>query len=266
MMAVGLLRSLFAYRGYILGSVKREFQLKYRNSLLGAAWNVLNPLAQILVYTLIFAQVMPARLPGVEAYWGYGIHLCAGIFAWGLFAEILGRCQTIFLDNANFIKKLNFPRICLPVIVVLNALLNFAVVLVLFSVFLLCVGSFPGWVVLSAIPVLLVQLCFAVGLGIVVGTLNVFFRDVGQLFTIALQFWFWLTPIVYPLDILAAPVRALVAWNPLTPVILAWQRIFVTGAVPHWETLGWPFVAGMVLCFAGWRLFRRHAGEMADEL
>ena len=80
------LYSLWAYRGFILGSVKREFQIKYRNSLLGAAWNIINPLAMIVVYTVIFSQVMHSRLSGVENAFGYSVYLCAGILTWGLFA------------------------------------------------------------------------------------------------------------------------------------------------------------------------------------
>ena len=123
-----MLRALWAYRGFITGSVKREFQSKYRNSLLGAAWTVLNPLAMIIVYTVIFSQVMRAKLPGVDSTFAYSIYLCAGVLTWGLFAEILGRGQNVFLEHANLIKKLSFPRICLPTIVVLNAGLNFAII------------------------------------------------------------------------------------------------------------------------------------------
>src|SRR5450631_298974 len=121
-----MLKPLWAYRGFILGSVKREFQIKYRNSLLGAAWTILNPLAMILVYTVIFSQVMRAKLPGVDSSFAYSIYLCSGVLTWGLFAEISGRAQTVFLENANLIKKINFPRLCLPVVVVLNALINFS--------------------------------------------------------------------------------------------------------------------------------------------
>ena len=77
-------RALWAYRGFIVGSVRREFQSKYRNSLLGAAWTVLNPLAMIVVYTVIFAQIMRARLPGVESAFAYSIYLCAGVLTWVL--------------------------------------------------------------------------------------------------------------------------------------------------------------------------------------
>ena len=88
---IGATLSVWRYRGFVLGSVKREFQSKYRNSLLGAAWTVINPLAMILVYTVIFAEIMRAKLPGVENTFGYSIYLCAGVLTWGLFAEITGR-------------------------------------------------------------------------------------------------------------------------------------------------------------------------------
>ena len=125
-------RSMFGgvwrYRGFVLGSVKREFQSKYRNSLLGALWTVLNPLAMVIVYTVIFSQVMGSRLQGVDSTFAYSIYLCAGALTWGLFAEITGRAQSVFIEHANLIKKLQFPRICLPIIVVLNAGINFAII------------------------------------------------------------------------------------------------------------------------------------------
>jgi hypothetical protein len=110
----------------------------------------------ILVYTLIFAQVMQSRLPGDTSRYGYSIYLCAGIFGWGLFAEITSRAQNMFIEQANLLKKISFPRICLPVIV-LNALVNFAIIFGLFTVFLVLSGQFPGAVFLLLLPVLLLQ-------------------------------------------------------------------------------------------------------------
>jgi lipopolysaccharide transport system permease protein len=261
-----MLRALWAYRGFIYGSVKREFQLKYRNSLLGAAWTVLNPLAMIVVYTLIFAEVMRARLPGVDSSFAYSIYLCAGSLTWGLYAEIVGRGQNIFLDNANLLKKISFPRMSLPLITVLNALVNFGIIFSLFLAFLMIGGLWPGWVSLAFVPVLLVQLLLAVGLGMTLGVLNVFFRDVGQFFGIFLQFWFWFTPVVYPASILPESIKSLMDYNPMYPLVYAYQGIFVTGQWPEWANLAYPFALGLVLCVTGLRLFRQHVGEMVDEL
>lgn len=266
MITPGMLKSAWAYRGFILGSVKREFQSKYRNSVLGAAWTVLNPLAMIVVYTLIFSQVMGTKLAGVDSSFAYSIYLCAGILTWGLFAEITSRGQNVFLDHANLIKKLSFPRICLPIIVVLNAGLNFAIIFGLFTGFLILSGNFPGWVFVGILPIFMVQVAFAIGLGIVLGVLNVFFRDVGQFFGIFLQFWFWFTPIVYPVEILSADIRAMLYWNPMMPIVRAYQGILVNGRWPEWETLLPVTVVSVVLCVFGARLFRKRAGEMVDEL
>jgi lipopolysaccharide transport system permease protein len=263
---MGALQALWAYRGFVLGSVKREFQSKYLNSLLGVAWTVIQPLSMILVYTVIFSQIMRAKLPGVESSFGYSIYLCAGILTWGMFAEIVSRGQNTFLEHGNLLKKLSFPRLCLPITVVATALLNFAIIFSLFTLFLIITGTFPGWVFFAIIPVLVVQVIFAIGLGITLGVLNVFFRDVGQAFGVFLQFWFWLTPIVYPATILPEKAQALLAYNPMTGLMAAYQNILTRGQLPDWQALLPILILGVLFCLLGMRLFRKHAGEIVDEL
>lgn len=266
MISSQMLRGLWAYRGFVLGSVKREFQSKYSQAILGAAWSLLSPLAMILVYTVIFAEVMRSKLPGSDNTFAYSIYLCAGILTWGLFAEIVARAQNMFIEQANLIKKISFPRICLPLIVVLSALLNFGIIFGLFTVFLIASGNFPGVAYLAIAPVLALQVLFAIGLGMIVGVLNVFFRDVGQFFNIFIQFWFWLTPIVYPASILPDAVRPLLAWNPMAQIIGAYQTILVGGRAPDWASLLPTLVLALLMCMFGMRLFRKRSGEMVDEL
>ncbi|PKA70246.1 lipopolysaccharide transport system permease protein [Pseudomonas baetica] len=265
-MLLSLYRSLHTYRGFILGSVQREFQSRYRNSLFGALWPIFNPLSMIIVYTVIFSHIMRARLPGVDDGMAYSIYLCAGLLAWGLFSEITLRSQTMFLDNANLLKKISFPRFCLPVIVLLNAGINFAIIIALFLGFLLITGRWPGMALLALVPLVALQMMLCAGLGMVLGVLNVFFRDVGQLFAICLQFWFWLTPIVYPITILPEWLQRLLQYNPLTNLIGSYQNLFLYGQWPLWSSLLPTFVIGAVLCTIGLRLFRQRVGEMVDEL
>ena len=259
-------KELWAYRGFITSSVKREFQSKYANSIFGFAWNIINPLATIMVYTLIFAQIMRTKLPGVDNTFGYSIFLCAGILSWGLFTEITSRSQTMFIENANLLKKLRFPRICLPAVVTANALLNFAIVFSLFTAFLILSGNFPGYAFFALIPLLTLLLLFSIGLGMVLGVLNVFFRDVGRAFEILITFWFWLTPIVYSPTILPKWTQSLMAFNPLAAVIAGIQGVLVKGAWPAWESLLNLTIWCVVLNLIGLRLFRKHSFEMVDEL
>ncbi|AJJ20187.1 lipopolysaccharide transport system permease [Yersinia intermedia] len=265
-MSSSMVKILWAYRGFVLGSVKREFQAKYRNSLLGAAWNVLNPLSMIVVYTVIFSQVMKAKLPGVDSSFAYSIYLCAGILTWGLFSEIVTRGQSVFLDNANLLKKISFPRLCLPVTIVCNALLNFIIVFGLFTLFLIVSGNFPGIVYIGLMPVLSILIIFSIGLGITVGILNVFFRDVGHFFGMIMQFWFWLTPIVYSGEILPDNIRHYLIFNPLAGIVKSCQTILVKGEWPDWSSLLPAAILGCILCLFGMHLFRKHSGEMVDEL
>ncbi len=258
--------SLWKYRGFVFASARREFEARYRVSLLGGVWAVLNPLAQIIVYTVILAGVMKARLPGVDSSFGYSIFLCAGIITWGFFAEIISRSTGVFVDNANLLKKLSFPRICLPATVILSAAVNFAIVFVLFLLFLLVSDNAPGPELLGALPVLLVQTLLAVGLGVFLGVANVFFRDVAQGVGIAMQFWFWLTPIIYPMSIVPAWVRPVIRANPMTPLAIAYQDILLSHRWPDWASLIMPLIVALIIAAGGFFFFRRRVGEMVDEL
>ena len=106
----GRSRALWRYRGFVWGLVARDFRARYLGSMLGASWAIAQPLAQIIVYTLIFSQVMGARLPNVRDPLGYSLYLCAGILTWGYFVEVLQRSQTIFLEQANLLKKVRRLR------------------------------------------------------------------------------------------------------------------------------------------------------------
>ena len=143
--------AVYANRDFIFASIRREFELKYRNSLLGALWTVLNPLAMIVIYTLVFSKIMQARLPGLEGAYAYSIYLCAGILFWGVFSEIALRAQGVFLEQAHLLKKINFPRLCLPAIVVGSGLINFLIIFTLFLVVLVLVDALPGMELLALI-------------------------------------------------------------------------------------------------------------------
>ena len=265
----GLLGDIWHYRGFVKGSIRREIATQYRGSLLGAAWVLIGPAAMILIYTLVFSQLVRSRLAGIESTFGYSIFLCAGLLPWTYFADTVSRLQTVFVVNSNLMKKAMFPRICLPVIALGTASFNFAVVVVLFLAFLLAAGAFPGLALALAVPALAVQIAFALGLGMLFATLNVFFRDVGPAVTLVLQFWFWLTPIVYPLGALPEWARPLLGWNPMTVLVAHYQAAVAYQRAP--DPGSWPQLAAVALVAVlalglGLALYRRRVGELVDEL
>ncbi len=259
-------RALWAYRGFIAESVKREFHARYRGTQFGWVWSILQPLAMLSVYTLVFSRLMRAALPGHDSVWAYSIYLCAGLLAWGLFSELLSRSVGVFVGNANLLKKVSLPKLTLPAIVGVSSLLNYAIVMGIFFVFLFLTGQFPGWVVLTAIPVVLVLVCLALGLGILCGTINVFYRDVEQLLGVVLQFWFWLTPVVYVSRALPDSIAGWMWINPMWGIVNALQGIFLDARVPDWRTLLWPAGLALALSVLAARAFARLGDEIVDEL
>ena len=139
-----MLTAVWHYRSFVRGMVRREFQARYLNSVLGSAWALIAPLSTILIYTVIFGRIMHARLAGVDDNLGYGIFLCAGVTTWGMFTEVIQRSISIFIEHANLLKKMSFPRATLPLIVLLSAAVNFAIVFGLLLLFLAATGRFPG--------------------------------------------------------------------------------------------------------------------------
>jgi len=261
-----MLEALWNYRGFILASVRRDFDARYRIASLGGIWAVLQPLAQIAVYMLVLAGVMRARLPGHTSHLAYGIYLCAGILTWGLFAETVSRCTNVFVESANLLKKVSFPRVCLPTIAVLSSVVNFAIVLAIFGVFLLATDNWPGWPLLALAPLIGLQVLLATGLGVLAGVANVFYRDIVQGVGIVMQFWFWMTPVVYPIAVVPERFASLIRANPLTPLASAYQQVFLMRMWPEWSTLVPTLIVAVVAIIAGMHFFRAHAGEMVDEL
>ncbi len=262
-----MLKALWNYRSFIWSSVLREFSGRYRESLLGAFWSVANPLAMIVIYTVVFGQLMRPKLAGHEATpFAFSIYLCAGVITWGLFSEMLGRLNNVFLEHGNLIKKSNFPRICLPAIVAASALINFGIVFGLYLAFLVLIGHWPGWLLLAVLPLLALQVLFTLGLGVFLGTMNVFFRNVGQLSGIVVQFWFWLTPILYLFDSLPEAARAMLRYNTLQPLIVAYQTIFLEQRLPNFSSLIPLAILTAFFLMLGARFFLSRVGELVDEL
>jgi len=261
-----ILRALWNFRHFITSSIQGELKRRFARSSLGALWFILHPLMQAAIFALVLSEVLAAKLPGVTNKAGYAIYLMAGMAAWGLFAEIVNRCTTIFLEYAGVLKKISFPRLCLPIIVGGSALLNHVLLLIATTIVFLFFGHFPGaaWV---ALPIgMLIITTFAFGLGVLLGIFNVFVRDVGQVFTVVMQIWFWLTPVVYTSGILPERMNWLIVINPMAPLVKVYQDAMLYNTYPQWETLFIPTAVATTLFTLSFVVFRRASADLVDEL
>lgn len=261
-----LLRALWRYRFFMASSIRNEFRARVARSQLGAAWTVLQPLAQVAIFTLVLSQVLGAKLPGVSSGNAYAIYLMAGLLCWSLFIEITSRCLTVFVDNAGLLKKMVFPRVCLPMIVVGSALLNNLLLFLAMLLVFALLGHTPTASLLWLAPLVLVTTAFALGFGLLLGVLNVFIRDIGQVMSIVLQLWFWLTPIVYMPSIVPERFQAWLQANPMTPLVHAYQQAILYQQAPAGWAVPAVCLVALVLLAASMLLFRRAAPDMVDVL
>lgn len=261
-----MFRNLWQYRHFVLSSIRNELVSRFARSKLGGLWMIINPLSQVLIYALILSNILAARLPDIDNKYAYAIYLMAGLLAWTLFSEIISRCLTLFIEQGNLMKKMNFPRITLPTIVAgscgLNNILLFISMLGIF--FLL--GHQFSIAMLWLIPLTLVVVVLSMGIGLIVGVMNVFLRDIGQVTPIVLQMLFWFTPIVYPVSIIPEAHRHWLNLNPMYPLTDAYQQILVYGNSPKWEGVFIIAVIGLLLAGTSLFMFRRASAEMVDSL
>lgn len=259
-------RNLWAYRYFVASSVRNELVASLTRSRLGIFWLFAQPLSLVIIYTLILSNVLSAKLPGVEGQYAYAIYLTSGIFAWTLFSDGVSRGTTLFIDSADLMKKLSFPRVALPAVMLGTMIVqNFLFLLVALGVFLLLGHSFS--LAMLWVPVLMILFGgFGAGIGLACGALNVFIRDVGQLIPILLQFAFWFTPIVYPITIIPEAYQGLYDLNIMYWFVSAYHDTIVYGRVPDVTHLLVMAVACLVAVLVAGFFFRRASPEMVDVL
>ncbi|MCA6106951.1 ABC transporter permease [Bradyrhizobium sp. CNPSo 4026] len=261
-----MLRSLWRYRYFIMSSIRGDLKGRFARSYLGGFWFLLHPLMQALIFSIILAEIMRARMPNVDSEAAYPIYVLSGMAAWGLFSEILNRSLNIFIEQASAMKKIAFPRLCLPIIVWGNALINHVLLLVAIAVIFLFFGHLPGLAWSYIVPGMVLISAMAFGIGVFLGVLNVFARDIAQIMTVAMQLWFWFTPIVYVKNVVPAKFQAVIDLNPMTGLVGVYQNALLLNQGPSLRSLIPPVIISVVAVLASFAIFRRASPELVDAL
>lgn len=261
----GSVLSWIAYRGLVHAITVRDIRSRYAGSVFGALWLLLPPIVMVLIYTVIFSQIMRARLPGSAHPYAYSLYLCAGLIAWGLLLELVQRGKNIFIEHANLIRKAYFPRLILFIPVAVVALFNSMILLGLVLLFMLLSASPLQWGNLYLLPILFCCLFLGLAAGLLLAVVNVFFRDTGQIADVLFQGLFWATPIVYPVNILSERVQAVLHWNPMFAIVRQAQNALLGHPVTLAE-LWYPCLFACGLLALGSVLYRRSYADMLDQV
>ena len=261
-----MLKSIWKYRHFIISSIRNELVSRFARSKLGGLWMIINPLSQVLIYALILSNVLAAKLPGISHQYAYAIYLMAGLLAFNLFSEVVSRCLNLFIEQGNLMKKMSFPRITLPSVVIGSCLLNNILLFIAMLAIFALLGHQFNLAMLWLIPLTLITIVLGMSIGLILGVLNVFVRDIGQMVPIILQILFWFTPIVYPITLIPEIYRHWLNFNPIYPLTSAYQQIIVYGTSPQWDSVIIIAVVGLLLAAASLFIFRRASAEMMDVL
>ena len=260
------MKDLIRFRSYIWGSVRREFNLRFRGSVLGTSLVFITPAIQIAIYALVFGSLLKGRLPGNDTPYAYPIYLCAGLLLWNLFAEIVQRSQTVYLENANLIKKTSFPLGALAVINGMSCSLTWGLSMLLLLVFLLGFALWPGLGILLTLPVAFCVVLLALVLGRCLSLLQVFFRDFSVFTPLALQSLFWCSPIVYPVEVLPNFLQPWLALNPVYAPLATAQALCLGTALPQASAWLATTLTVLVLWAFGQMMHRHLRADMLDQL
>jgi ABC-2 type transport system permease protein len=276
------LRDIWAYRELLGNLVRRELKVRYKNSVLGFLWTLLNPLLYLAVFSLVFGVVLRNGAPR------FGLLLLSGLLAFNLFSVGLTAATTSITANGPLVQKVWFPREILPLAAIGANLITFFFQLTILMAGLAVFRQAPEWRMLwLTVPALVVTLMVATGLGLMLAALNVYFRDVQHFLELGLLTWFWFTPIVYLYDFVGkalGPWERLAMLNPMIPVVTTFQRVvynptnfspekqssfeLLLGRSTLWylENLAISGAMGLAFLYLGFKVFTHLEANLGEEL
>jgi lipopolysaccharide transport system permease protein len=255
-------REIYQYREAVRNLVARDLKVRYSHSVLGAVWGLFSPLLMALVYTIVFNYLVTSNISA------YPVFILAGLLPWQFFSGTVSSTTGAITTNATLINRVYFPREVLPLANMLSNASNFLLALVMLFVFILVFGVHLGASLLWLPVIFLVELALISGLGLFLSAVNVFFRDTQQIVDILVLAWFFLTPIIYPIEVIKnSSLRlALELLNPMAGLVVAFRHVLYYGDSPDLGLLAVTALESILLLLIGALVFRRLSPSFAEEV
>lgn len=258
-------KELWNYRDLVLMFVRRDFVAVYKQTILGPLWYLLQPLLTTLTYVLIFGNIAKLSTDGLPQILFY----MSGVILWGYFANCLNKTSSTFIDNANLFGKVYFPRMAVPVAIVISNFNTFLVQLLFFLVFFfyyLITSNVvhPNIYILLFPLLILIMAMLGLGFGIIISSLTTKYRDLRFLVTFGVQLLMFATPVIYPLSTVPVKFREIILWNPMTAVIETFRFSFLGTGTFHWNYLIYSGVFALLALLLGELIFNRIERNFMD--
>ena len=254
------LRELWEYRELLYFLTWRDIKVRYKQTVLGAAWAIIQPFCTMLVFSIFFGRLAKMPSDGIP----YPIFSYAGLVPWMFFASGLSQSSNSLVGSANLITKVYFPRLTIPISTVLSGVVDFALSFLVLLAMMLYYGVKPTWNILWLPLFLLLALVTALGVGLWLSALNVQFRDVRYVVPFITQFWMFATPIAYPSSLLHEPWRTVYGLNPMVGVVEAFRWALLGSSTRPGPIIAVSVIAAVAILIGGAFYFRRMEKTFAD--
>lgn len=255
-------RDIYRYREAVRNLVARDLKVRYSSSVLGIVWSLISPLLMTLVYYVVFTYLVPS---GIQKF---PVYIMVGLMPWTYFTSSLIGATLAISANGHLINRVYFPREVLPLANLLSNGVNFLISLVLLFVFI-AVFQIPLGISLIWLPVIvLIQTAFSFGVGLLLAAVNVYFRDTQQLVEVGILAWFFVTPIIYSIDLIHNTTLKLVLQivNPMAGLVIAYRHVLYSGDWPQLGLLAITALEAAAILVVGAFVFRRLSPAFAEEV
>lgn len=240
--------------------VMRDLRLRYKRSTLGIGWSLVNPLAQVLLFTFLFTKVLPLDIPN------YTTFIFSGVLAWSWFSSALTSASGAIVGNRDLVRRPHFPVAVLPVVTVATNGIHYVLALPALLIVALIEGGGIGPTVLALPLIIAVQFCFTLGLAYLVAAAHVSFRDTQHIVGVIVMLGFYITPIFYQADNVPDEYRLLYDLNPMATILAEYRAVLIDGRWPSYETLTVVLLISAALLALGYAIFDRASIRFAEEL
>lgn len=257
---MSLFKELYQYREFLKTSIRKEFRGKYKKSFLGVLWSFINPLLQLLVYALVFPYIMRVQVEN------YTMFLVVVLIPWNFFSTTVSQSTSTIIASSGIIKKVYFPRAILPIANVTSNLLNFLISSVIVFAALLISGIGIGPSIVLFPLVLLIQYVFSLAISFLLSSITVYIRDLEYFISVLMMLWFYVTPVIYSVDMIPDQFKNILMLNPMTLIITAYREILYYKNFPDIVPL---LILGgvcFILLIIGYLIFNKCEKRFAEEL
>ena len=262
---MNIFQKIYNYRELLKTNVKKEIRGRYKNSILGVMWSFLNPLLQLLVYSVIFGALLTG---GSDSYYQqtYYIYVCVALIPWTYFTTAVTQSAFTVIGNGDIIKKVYFPREILPISIVTSGAVNFLISTVIILIFLFAYGLGVTKYIIFYPIILLVQYVLLLGISFIVSAITVYFRDLEHIIGIVLMVGFYATPIFYSEGTIPESFVNIINLNPMAHIIYAYRDIFYYQQMPNFTSLAIVGAISVAITVIGYFIFKKLQKGFAEEL